>query len=117
MISVMVLVCSWERIVRLRTFPFWNGYCYYLSRRDVYKNKVLFLSSLSLLLPQDVKHLIHIHADHCASDISLSEFKRFCHEVWSNEKHNFVTVDLTSASMDGKYRRNLKRFYFPADTI
>ena len=37
--------------------------------------------------------------DHCASDISLPEFKKFCHEVWSNEKRNFVTIDLTSASI------------------
>ena len=47
-ISVMVLVCSSERIVRLRIFPLWDGYCNYLSRRDVYKSKVLCLSSLSL---------------------------------------------------------------------
>ena len=42
------MVCSWERIVRLRTFPFWDGYCNYLFSRDVYKNRVLCLSSLSL---------------------------------------------------------------------
>ena len=53
MISVMVLVCSWERIARLRTFPFWDGYCNYLSRRDVYKNKILCLSYLNLVLTVD----------------------------------------------------------------
>ena len=47
-ISAKVLVCSWERIVRLRIFPFWDGYCNYLFRRDVYKNKVLCISSVSL---------------------------------------------------------------------
>ena len=46
MILVLVLVCSWERIFRLRTFPFWDGYCNYLSRRDVYQNKILFLLSV-----------------------------------------------------------------------
>ena len=71
-------------------------------------------SNFIFLFPQDVKNLAHIHADHCASGISLSEFKKFCHEVWSNEKHNFVTIDLTRASMDGKYRQNFSRFYFPA---
>ena len=30
--------------VRLRIFPFWDDYCNYLSRRDVYKNKVFLLS-------------------------------------------------------------------------
>ena len=27
-----------------------------------------------------MKNFTHIHADHCASDIFLSEFKQFCHE-------------------------------------
>ena len=50
MISVMLLVCSWERIVRLRIFPFSDGYCNYLFRRDVYKSNVLCLYSLSLTM-------------------------------------------------------------------
>ena len=29
-----------------KNIPVWDGYCNYLSRRDVYKNKVLYLSSL-----------------------------------------------------------------------
>ena len=33
----LFLVCSWGRIVRLRIFQFWDGYCNYLLRRDVYK--------------------------------------------------------------------------------
>ena len=46
-----------------------------------------------ILFPQDVKNFAHIQADHCASDISLLEFKQLCHRVWS-EKHNFITIDL-----------------------
>ena len=34
------------------------------------------------------KHPTHIHADHCASDISIVEFKQFCHGEWSRA-HNF----------------------------
>ena len=34
------------------------------------------------------------HKYPCANDISLLEFKQFCHGVWSKE-HNFVTIDLT----------------------
>ena len=69
-----------------------------------------------IMFPQDVKNLTHIHADHCASDISLLEFKQLCHRVWS-EKHNFITIDLSSTPMDGKYRQNFNRFYFPNGTI
>ena len=61
-------------------------------------------SNFIILFPQDVKNITHIHA----------EFKQFCHGVWSSEKHNFVTIDLT---MDGKYRQNFNRFYFPTGTI
>ena len=69
-----------------------------------------------ILFPQDVKNLTHIHADHCASDISLLEFRQFCHRVWS-EKHNFITIDLTSTPINGKYRQNFNRFYFLTDTL
>ena len=71
-------------------------------------------SNFIILFPQDVKNLTHIHADHCASDIPLSEFKQFCHGVWSagGAGHNFVTIDLTSTPMNGKYRQNFNRFYF-----
>ena len=72
-------------------------------------------SNFIILFPQDVKNLTHIHADHCPSDIYLLEFKQFCHGVWNNEKHNFITIDLTSTPiMDEKYRRqNFNRCYFP----
>ena len=73
-------------------------------------------SNFIILFSQDTKNLTHIHADHCANDISLLEFKQFCHEVWSKE-HNFVTIDLTSTPMNGKYRQNFNRFYFSTGTI
>ena len=71
-------------------------------------------SNLIILFPQDVKNLNHIHTDHCSTDIPLSEFKDFCKKVWK-EKHNFVTIDLTSPVWNGKYRRNLDCFYLPTD--
>ena len=73
-------------------------------------------SNFIILFAQDTKNLTHIHADHCAGDIPLLEFKQFCHRVWS-EYHNFVTIDLTSTPTNGKYRRNFNRFYFPNGTI
>ena len=74
-------------------------------------------SNFIILFPQYVKNLTHIHADHCASDISLPEFKQFCHGVWSagGAGHNFVAIDLTSTPTNGKYRQNFNRFYFPVN--
>ena len=71
-------------------------------------------SNFVILFSQDVKNLTHIHADHCASDISLAEVKQFSHGVW-NDAHTFVTIDLTSMPIDGKYRQNFNRFYFPVN--
>ena len=78
-----------------------------LSRHTIREN-----SNYIILFPQDTKNLTHIHADHCAGDISPLEFKQLCHRVWSDE-HNFVTIDLTSTPTNGKYRQNFNRFYFP----
>ena len=49
-------------------------------------------SNFIILFPQDVKNLTHIHPGHCASDISLLEFKQVCHRVWI-EKHTFITIE------------------------
>ena len=67
-----------------------------------------------ILFPQDAKNLMHIHADHCDDDMPLDEFKTFCRRVWDARRHNFVTIDLTSGKLNGKYRENLDRFYIPA---
>lgn len=66
-----------------------------------------------ILFPQDAKNLAHIHADHCDDDMTLNEFKSFCRDSWNGGKHNFVTIDLTSDKVSGKYRNNLDRFYLP----
>ena len=78
---------------------------YRLPRHTIREN-----SNFIILFPQGTKNLTHIHADHCAGDIALLEFKQFCHRVWS-EDHNFVTIDLTSTLTNGKYRQNFNRFY------
>ena len=70
-------------------------------------------SNFIILFPQDVRNLNHIHADHCSTDISINEFKDFCNTVWKGNKYNFVTIDLTSQPLSGKYRRNLDCFYLP----
>ena len=86
--------------------------CYFRLPRHTFRENSIFI----ILFPQGVKNLTHIHADHCASDISLLEFEQFCHRVWS-ENHNFITIDLASTPMNGKYRQNFNRFYFPTGTI
>ena len=67
-----------------------------------------------ILFSQDAKNLMHIHADHCNDDMSLKEFKKFCRKVWDSGKHKFVTIDLTSEKLNGKYRKNLDCFYLPS---
>ena len=64
-----------------------------------------------VLFPQDSKNLNHIYTDHCDDDMPIAEFKKFCRDVWSSGNHNFVTIDMTSDVMNGKYRKNLDSFY------
>ena len=81
---------------------------FHLPRHTIREN-----SNFIILFSQDAKNLFHIHADHCASDISLAEFKDFCKRVWTSGEHNFVTIDLTSRRLNGKFRKNLDCFYIP----
>ena len=68
-----------------------------------------------VLFSQDAKNLMHIHADHCDDDMSLKEFKLFCRGIWQEDSHNFVTIDLSSDKLNGKYRKNLNCFYLPEE--
>ena len=70
-------------------------------------------SNFIILFSQDAKNLQHIYADHCEGDMNLDEFKRFCRTVWEDGPHQFVTIDLTSKKLEGKYRKNLDCFYLP----
>ena len=74
-------------------------------------------SNFIILFPQDAKNLHHIYADHCEGDMSLEEFKTFCRTVWESAPHQFITIDLSSGKLNGKYRQNLDSFYFPGKNI
>ena len=69
-----------------------------------------------ILFPQDTKNLMHIQADHCDDDMSLQEFKDYCRKLWSETNHNFVTIDLTSSKLNGKYT-NKTRLLLPPTYI
>ena len=54
----------------------------------------------------------YIFNDHCAGDgIPFELFCRFCNHVWQDDKHNFVTIDLTKPVELGKYRNGLNDFW------
>ena len=75
------------------------------------RNSVRENSNLIILFPQNSKSVLHIHQDHC-TDLSFEEFNDLCQKIWST-KYNFLTIDLTSTLLNGKYRENLERFYIP----
>ena len=80
---------------------------FHLPRHSVRENM-----NFLVLFPQDVKNLSHIYADHCDGDMTLTEFKNFCRQVWSTN-HQFIVIDLTSDKSKGKYRKNLDTFFIP----
>ena len=82
---------------------------YFLLPRQTIRENANFI----ILFQQDMKNLNHIHADHCANDMTLDEFKIFCTSIWNAVGYNCVAIDLTSTKMNGKYRMNLDTFYIP----
>ena len=80
-----------------------------LPRQTVRENANFFI-----LFKQDSKNLSHIYQDHCAADgIPFDVFSTFCSDVWTANKHNFVTINLTRPVYGGKYRRNLDDYWMP----
>ena len=91
-----------------------NCDCLYISQNyfALPRNSIRENSNIIILFPQNSKSVEHIYRDHC-TDISFEEFKDFCERVWSSKKYSFITIDLTSSPLNGKYRRNLSDFYMP----
>ena len=87
--------------------------CLYISQNyfALPRNSVRENSNLIILFPQNSKSVEHIYRDHC-TDISFQEFKELCDTIWAT-KFNFITIDLTSTPLNGKYRKNLDTFYIP----
>ena len=81
-----------------------------LPRKSVREN-----SNIIILYPQNSKSVLHIYQDHC-TDLPFEEFKSLCNYIWTNE-FNFLTIDLTSSLMNGKYRENLSKFYIPKSCL
>ena len=82
---------------------------YFLLPRQTIRENANFI----ILFPQDMKNLNHIHADHCANDMTLDEFKNLCRSIWDADGYNSLVIDLTSNKLNGKYRKNLDTFYIP----
>jgi hypothetical protein len=88
-----------------------NVDCFYIAQNyfKLPRQTIRENSNLFILFPQDNRTLDNFHRDHC-SDINKKDFKYLCQETW-NEPYSFVTIDLTSNKLNGKYRKNLNDFY------
>ena len=64
-----------------------------------------------MLFSQDRKNFVHIVNDHCSGDIfPFDIFCKFCNDVRREDKHNFITIDLSRTANNGKYRKKLADF-------
>ena len=78
-----------------------------LPRQTIRENANFFI-----FFSQDKKNLVHIFNDHCTGDgISFEEFSNYCNNIWKENEHNFVTIDLSRSVNLGKYRKNLDDFW------
>ena len=62
----------------------------------------------------NLRYDIHYRTDYLDT---IRENSNFIILFPQDAKHNFITIDLKSTPMDGKYRQNFNRFYFPTGTI
>ena len=81
-----------------------------LPRNSVRENR-----NFIILYPQNSKSISHIYQDHC-TDLPFEEFKHLCESIWKTP-YSFLTIDLTSTAVNGKYRENLERFYIPHEYL
>jgi len=88
-----------------------NVDCFYISQNytKLPRQTIRENSNLFILFPQDNITLDNFYRDHI-NDLNKNEFKDLCCKTW-NEPYNFVTVDLTSNTINGKYRKNFDEFY------
>ena len=78
-----------------------------IPRQTIRENGNLFM-----FFSQDRKNLVHIFNNHCSGDgIPFDTFCKFCNEVWGEDKHNFITIDLSRTINNGEYRKNLSDFW------
>ena len=93
----------------LDVFYIYQNY-FRLPRQTVREN-----ANFLVFFRQDMKNHNHIYNDHCSSDnIPFDTFCKFCTTVWNENKHNFVTIDLTQPVQCGKYIKNLSEFWSPS---
>jgi len=86
--------------------------CFYISQNytRLPRQTIRENSNLFILFPQDSITLDNFLRDHC-TDISKNDFEDLCNQIW-NQPYSFVTIDLTSSKLNGKYRRKLNDFYY-----
>ena len=78
------------------------------------RSSVRECASFIIFFRQDYKNLSHIFSDHCTEDeVTFQQFSKFCHDVWKENDHNFVTSDNTRPVNCGRFRKNLNHYWSP----
>ena len=88
-----------------------NVDCFYLCQNyfKLPRQSIRENANFICLFEQDAKNRDHIRRDHC-SDLTSAQFDALCDRSWA-EPYGFVTIDLTSPKVAGKYRYKLDDFY------
>ena len=88
-----------------------NVDCFYLCQNyfKLPRQTIRENANFICLFRQDARNLDHIHRDYC-TDLTMEQFRSLCDRCWA-EPHGFVTIDLTSPKVDGRYRRKFDDFF------
>lgn len=85
--------------------------CFYLHQTysKIPKQLIRDNSNLLVLFKQDELNLRHIYDDHVNTDMTWSEFKDLCREIWS-EPYSYVVINKDCEKNKGCYRKRFDTF-------
>lgn len=67
-------------------------------------------ANLIVLFKQDETNLKHVYNEHCSGDMSYTEFKMFCIDVWNRNRFSFAVISKDNNRDFGRYRLGFDTF-------
>lgn len=77
---------------------------------SIKKHHIRDNANMLIIFKLDQLNLKLIYRDFVGEDMSFSEFRKLCWEVWSNAPHKFLSIFTECKAENGRYREQLDKF-------
>lgn len=67
-------------------------------------------ANMLILFKQDETNIRHIYFNNCSGDMTLNQFREFCHSCWNDSKFSFVVISKDHPRNEGRYRKCFDTF-------